>query len=336
MEGTTAAPVPDNLIQPFQIESMGAQGRLVRLGGAVQAVLGAHDYPEEVARLLGEAQAIAGLLAGTLKFDGVLTLQLKGDGPVKILIVDVTSEGAMRGYAQFNRDKLAALGDDDKAPHQAIPRYLGNGYLALTVDQGDDMQRYQGIVPLEGATLSDCAHAYFRQSVQLDAVIKVAVDHIEGPDGESVWRAGAIMLLRLETQGVQHMAGDRADPELEDAWRRAIVLMGSCRSGELLDRELHPNDLLYRLFNEDGVRVFDPTALEMRCRCSRDRVENVLRSFPRAEIETMKIGDDVVVTCEFCNTNYRFDPAAIDALYAAPPSTAGGVRFRQAKPRPRD
>ncbi len=336
MDGSSSGPAPDNLIQPFQIESMAAQGRLVRLGDAVQAVIGAHDYPKEVARLLGETQAIAGLLSGTLKFDGVLTLQLKGDGPITILIVDVTSDGAMRGYAQFDRDKLAALNDDRKAPHQPIPRYLGNGYLALTVDQGDDMQRYQGIVPLEGATLSDCAHTYFRQSVQLDAVVKVAVDEIPTETGETRWRAGGIMLQRLETHGVQRVAGEGNDPELEDAWRRAVILMGSCRSEELLDGALHPNDLLYRLFHEDGVRVFDPTVLEMRCRCSRDRVENVLRSFPRGEIETMKIGDDVVVTCEFCNTDYRFDPAEIDALYADRNEVPGETVYRRTQTRPRD
>jgi molecular chaperone Hsp33 len=283
-------------------------------------VVGAHDYPEDIARLLAEAQAIAGVLAGTLKFDGVLTFQLKGEGPVSILVVDVTSEGAMRGYVQFDPARLHALDDAGGAvrgPQQAVPRFLGNGYLALTVDQGPDTQRYQGIVPLEGATLADCAHTYFRQSVQLDAVIKVAVDRVEEHDGEVGWRAGALMLQRLEQRGVQRIAGEAADPAPDDAWRRAVILMGSCTSSELLDPGLHPNDLLYRLFNEDGVRVFEPSSLEMRCRCSRHRVANVLRSFPRGEIESMKIGDDVIVTCEFCNTRYSFDPADIDALYDA-------------------
>jgi molecular chaperone Hsp33 len=309
--------VPDDLLQPFQIESMAAQGRLVRLGGAVQAVLGAHDYPEVVARLLGEAQAIAGLIAGTLKFDGVLTFQIKGDGPISIIVVDVTSDGAMRGYAQHDAKKLADLEDSDSStgPQQAVPRYLGGGYLALTVDQGQDTQRYQGIVPLEGATLSECAHTYFRQSVQLDAAIKVAVDRVPDAEGNLVWRAGGLMLQRLEQRGVQQQSGDNHDPDFEDAWRRAIALMGSCTSAELVDPLLHPNDLLYRLFNEDGVRVFDRSDLFMRCRCSRDRVVNVLRSFPRSEIASMKVGDDVIVTCEFCNEDYRFDPDAIEALY---------------------
>jgi molecular chaperone Hsp33 len=312
-------PPPDNLLQPFQIESMAAQGRLVRLGEAVQSVLGAHDYPDDVARVLGEAQAIAGVIAGTLKFDGVLTFQIKGDGPVNMLVVDVTSDGAMRGYAQFNVEKLTAASAGTgavKGPQQDVPRLFGSGYLALTVDQGPDTQRYQGIVPLEGATLTDCAHTYFRQSVQLEAVLKVAVDRIADADGAKRWRAGALILQKLEQRGTQQQSGDDKDPDSDDAWRRAVVLLGSCTSAELLDPALHPNDLLYRLFNEDGVRVFDPSPLSMRCRCSRDRVENVLRSFPRSEIADMKVGDDVIVTCEFCNESYKFDPVAIDEIYA--------------------
>jgi len=301
----------DDLIQPFQIESMAAQGRLIRLGAATAAVLDAHDYPEPVAELLAEAQVIAAAMAGALKFDGVLTLQAKGEGPVTILVVDITSDGAMRGYAQFDRAAVAGTGEGSEGPRQQVPRLLGTGHLALTVDQGADTQRYQGIVPLEGATLADCAHAYLRQSVQLDAVIKVAAAR----SGESGgWRAGGLMLQRLADKGIQRQSGDRDDDE--DAWRRAVVLMGSCTPDELVAPALHPHDLLYRLFSEDGVRVFGASPLEMRCRCSRGRVENVLRSFPRAEIETMKDGDDVVVTCEFCNATYRFDPDAVETLYA--------------------
>lgn len=312
--------IPDNTLQPFQIESMAAQGRLIRLGEAVQAVIGTHDYPEDLARVLGEAQIIAGLVAGTLKFDGVLTFQIKGDGPVKMLVVDVTSKGAMRGYAQFDANAFRDTGvhpNGFKAtgPQQDVPRLFGTGHLALTVDQGPDTQRYQGIVPLEGATLTDCAHTYFRQSVQLEAVLKIAVDRFRTTNGENTWRAGGILLQKLEEKGVQSIAGVNQNQELEDAWRRALMLIGSCTSKELLDPQMHPNDLLYRLFNEDGVRVFVPSPLVMRCRCSRDRVENVLRSFPRDEIETMKLGNDVVVTCEFCKRDYKFDPQGIEALY---------------------
>lgn len=306
----------DNLILPFQLETMAAQGRLVRLGSAVQDVVEAHDYPDAVSHLLADAQAVAGLLAGILKFDGVLTFQTKGDGPVNILVVDVTSDGAMRGYAQFDAAAVARSSAAETGPQQMVPRLLGNGYLAITVDQGADTQRYQGIVELQGATLADCAHDYLRQSAQIDAVIKLAAARVAGADGRPRWRSGGILLQRMAQLGVQDQSGDSRDPEMEEAWRRAVVLLGSSTSDELTDPSLRPNDLLYRLFNEDGVRVFDTSPLFMKCRCSRDRVAEVLKSFPRSEIETMKDGDDVSVTCEFCNADYRFDPEAVEALYA--------------------
>ena len=316
MADTRSEPPIDDLIQPFQIETMAAQGRLVRLGQAVDTVLSAHDYPEPVAELLGEAQAIAVALAGALKFDGVLTLQIKGEGPVTLLVADVTSEGTLRGYAQYRSEQLDRVlaGEGGPGPAEPVPRLFGNGLLAFTVDQGPDTQRYQGIVELEGATLADCAHAYLRQSVQLDAAIKVAVGRVTAADGTAGWRAGALMVQRMAEKGAQRPSGE-ADPDRDDAWRRAVVLMGSSTSAELLDPDLHPHRLLYRLFHEDGVRVFTPTALAMRCRCSRARVVRVLRSFPRSEIESMKIDGCVRVTCEFCNSKYVFDDAAMDAIW---------------------
>lgn len=321
-EPRTARPT-DDLIQPFQIETMAAQGRLVRLGAAVDSVLSAHDYPVPVAEILGEAQAIAVALAGALKFDGVLSLQIKGEGPVTLLVADVTSEGGLRGYAQYRATELERMlaGEDGPRPSEPVPRLFGNGHLAFTVDQGPDTNRYQGIVALEGATLADCAHAYLRRSVQLDAAIKVAVGRITGADGETSWRAGALMVQRMAEGGVQRSSGE-ADPDREDAWRRAVVLMGSSTSAELLDPDLHPHRLLYRLFHEDGVRVFTPTPLAMRCRCSRARVVQVLKSFPRAEIESMKVDGRIHVTCEFCNTGYDFDDAAMDAIWDGSDSDA--------------
>lgn len=306
----------DDLILPFQLETYAALGRLVRLGSAVQSVVEAHDYPDAVSHLLADALAVAGLLSGILKFEGVLTVQTKGDGPVNILVVDVTSDGAMRGYAQFDADAIARAAESTTGPQQMVPKFIGNGVMAITVDQGADTQRYQGIVPLEGATLADCAHDYLRQSAQLEAVIKLASERVPGPDGRPRWRSGGLLLQRMVESGTQWQSGDPRDPDLEEAWRRAVILLGSCTSAELLDPALHPNDLLYRLFNEDGVRVFESSPLVMRCRCSRERVAGVLGSFPRSEIEAMKEGDDVVVTCEFCNSGYRFDPDAIEALYA--------------------
>lgn len=308
----------DDLVQPFQIESMAAQGRLVRLGSSIDTVLTAHDYPPQVALLLGETLALAALLAGGFKYDGVLTVQVKGDGPVTVLVADVSSDGAMRGYAQYDADRIEALeaAGVDAENTAPVPRLLGGGYLAFTVDQGEDRQRYQGIVPLEGATLSDCADVYLRQSVQIDAAINLAVGRVPAGQGGETWRAGALLVQRMaDRERRQRESGEARDPEAEDAWRRAVVLMRSCSRTELLDRRLGSDDLLFRLFHEDGVRVFGPSALEMRCRCSRERVETVLRAFPRSEIEAMKVGSRVVVTCEFCNAEYGFDEARLERLW---------------------
>ena len=303
--------VPDDIVQPFQLENAVARGRLVRLGKAAQEVLNAHDYPDPVAAILAETLSLAALVAGIFKFEGRFSLQTKGDGPVGIVVVDLTSNGAMRGFAQFRADDVAALGD--KWRDGPVPHLLGSGYLSFTIDQGQETDRYQGIVELTGATLADCAHNYFHQSEQLEGVVKLS--SARNADGE--WRSGGMLVQRMPPEGMVFQSGDAADEDFEEAWRRAVVLMSSSRDEELLDATLHPHDLLFRLFHEDGVRVFDPDDLEMRCECPDDRVENMLKSFPRAEIESLKVGDEVVVTCEFCGRDYRFSDAALDRIYSA-------------------
>ncbi len=309
----------DDFVQPFQIESHSARGRLVRIGPLVDSVTARHDYPPPVAAMLGELLALAAVVAGALKFDGVFTLQAKGDGPIRTLMADITSAGEMRGYAQFDHAHFDGAPDQTRdetcgAPgRSSVPRLLGSGYLAFTVDQGPDTDRYQGIVELAGATLADCAHAYFRQSEQLQAAVKLASVPANGPSPG----AAALMVQRLPGAGRTTMSGDVEEHEADDAWFRTVALMGSCTDEELLDADLHPHQQLFRLFHEDGVRVFKPRSLVMRCRCSDDKVVNMLRSFPRAEIEDLKIGDRVVVTCEFCGVIYEFDAAALDDVYGA-------------------
>ena len=305
----------DDILQPFEIENHAAQGRMVRLGDSLHQILTAHEYPVEVAGLLGELQVIAALMSGTLKYDGVLSIQVKGDGPINMLLVDVTTSGNMRGCAKFNKEKLCGVSENvSGVPQQQVPRLLGNGYFALTVDQGPDTQPYQGVVTLEGATLAECAHNYLRQSAQLDAALKVVVAKVDGADGR-FWRGGGIMVQKSSFAGFQKIDGEATDSEFEDAWRRVIIFVGSCTNDEMLEVAIHPYDLLFRLFSEDGVRVFDPSPFTMKCRCSPERVQNVLVSFPREEVESMKIGEDVVVTCEFCNIDYRFDNDHIDAIF---------------------
>jgi molecular chaperone Hsp33 len=288
----------DDEVLPFQIERSGLRGRMVRLGPLLEEILTRHAHPMPVARLLGETVALACLLAGALKYQGVFTLQTRSDGPISTLMADVTSVGDVRGYARFDGARLPGEGD--------VPAMLGAGHLAFTVDQGPDTERYQGIVALEGATLAACLQHYFRQSEQVDAGLKVAVGRAGG-----TWRAAGLMVQRLPEPGAPDPASDR-----EDDWRRAMVLMASATDGEMLDPDLPPDRLLYRLFHEDGCRVWAPAPLRAACRCSRERVVATLAALPRAEIEELKVDGVVRVTCEFCNAAYVFDDLALAGVWA--------------------
>jgi molecular chaperone Hsp33 len=290
-------------VQPFLIESSGIRGRLLRLEGVCDSILARHDYPAPVARLLAEMLALCGGLASLIKYEGVFTLQASGDGPLRMMVVDVTSEGAMRGYAGFDRERIETLmAAGDAQP--SVPQLFGQGHLAFTVDQGSYSERYQGIVALTGDTLADCLQHYFMQSEQLQSGIVLAA----GRRGAH-WVSAALVLQRLPEEAVHAI-------EDEDDWRRAMVLQASCSEDELLDDSLGFHNLLYRLFHEEGVRVFEPRPLKEGCRCSRAKLENVLKSMPRAEIEDLKSDGAVEVTCEFCTRLYRFDDDDLDRIYA--------------------
>ncbi len=298
MTGPAAA--AGDFILPYQLDGAGARGRLVRLGPALDAILGRHAYPPAVAGMLAELTVLAALLAGALKYEGIFTLQTKGDGPIRLMVADVTSQGHLRAYAQFDAEKLAAA----RPPAEgSVPRLLGAGYLAFTVDQGSHTERYQGIVELTGGRLADCIHHYFQQSEQLSIAVSAAAGH----DPASGWRAGGLMLQRLPD------TADDPDGTAED-WRRATILMGSARPAELWDEALPGERLLYRLFHEEGVRVWPARPLVDRCRCSRERVATVLRQLDPASLADLKVDGALLVTCEFCSAAYRFDEAGLASL----------------------
>jgi molecular chaperone Hsp33 len=306
-----------DLVQPFMLESSGIRGDLVRLGGVADHIITRHAYPEPLAALLCEMLALTAMLSSMMKYDGVFSLQTKGDGPVGLMVADMTSEGHLRGYAGFDAAKLeAALAGDGGAPDDGRPgvaELLGAGYLAFTMDQGPGTERYQGIVDLSGPALADCLQHYFRQSEQIQTGLIVASGGTRG-----AWTSAGLILQRVPGQGAGPAAGPNAPagPPDADAWRRAMILQASCTQDELLDPELPVNDLLYRLFHEEGVRVFRRRPLDARCSCSRKRLEKTLRAMPRAEIEDLKLDGKVIVTCEFCNRRYRFDGAALERIYA--------------------
>ena len=321
------APVAGDFVRPFLLEIPGLLGRLVRLGPVVDTVLTRHDYPEPVARLLGEFLALAGTLSSLLKYEGTFTLQTKGDGPVRLMVADVTSEGELRGYAEVDPRGLEAARaaeGGEKAP--GVARWLGKGYMAFTVDLAPDGERYQGIVELSGDSLADCVNHYFRQSEQLKTAFKLTAHRSAGG-----WRAGALFLQQMPESGGTWTPGLPDEPEEidlprltgfifsgeEDDWRRALAFMASCRDEELLSETLPADDLLYRLFHEERVRVYRVRLLSLGCRCSRSRLETVLRSLPPDEVREMTVDGEVVMTCQFCNVDFRFNDAALDDIYAS-------------------
>ena len=314
--GRTRAPDTADFILPFQFDELRIRGRLVRLGTVADTVLHTHDYPNAVGEMLAQSLALSAILAGALKFDGIFTLQTKGNGPISTLVADTTSKGDMRGYASFDADALQRSALGGLAGLAAVPRLLGAGYLAFTVDQGPHTERYQGIVELVGPTLADCAHQYLRQSEQIEAGVRLAAG--KGDAGAAGWRAGALMLQRLPADEAETDHGTPIDREAADeGWRRALALMSSVTDAELLDPGIAPYDLLRRLFHEERVSVFDAKPLAHRCRCSTLRVQRALASIPADELESMKVNGRVEVVCQFCNARYEFDDAALKRFRAA-------------------
>lgn len=306
----------DNLILPFQIEASGLRGRIVRLGSELNNILSAHEtYPKPVLHLVGEAVTLSLLLSSMLKYDGTFTLQAQGDGPVTMVMADVLKNGTVRGCASFNAERVQAAREqlkDLKAVEDAdnhLAQYLGKGHLAFTVDQEGEMERYQGIVELNGASLSDCVRHYFDQSEQIGTGIKMAVGQRSGARGNEVWRAGGVMLQIMPEEGGT-LAKMPSDIDVDD-WRRAMILLDSATEDELLSPELPPQNLLFRLFHEDGVRVYDEQIVRKGCRCSEDRVKQVVRMLPEDDRDFATKDGRIEMVCEFCNKKYVIDPGDI-------------------------
>lgn len=292
-------PIPDDIVGAFQIEGEPVRGRLARLGPAIEQILRGHDYPEPVANLLGEACALAALVGSNLKFDGRLIVEARGAGPVRYVVADYDTSGGLRGYCRFAPDEVAAVSQGFQRP--GAKTLLGEGVFMMTVDQGSDMDRYQGVTSIDGETLALCAEQYFLQSEQTPTRIRLAV----GQEGGR-WRAGGML--------VQYMAADDTRGDTMEAWVRTQAFFETIGEDELLDLDLSSNTLLFRLFHEDGVRVFGSKPLRAFCRCNQERIETVLRSFEAAEREDMIEPDGKIhVTCEYCSRVYAIAPETVNA-----------------------
>ena len=322
MSDVTERPVSDrgrdDIVLPFAVTPLDVRGRLVRLGPAIDRILNKHAYPEAVARLVGEATALTALLGTSLKFEGRFQLQTRTDGVVDMLVVDFDAPDRLRAFARFDGERLTeAQGRLNSA------ELLGQGHLALTIEQGGEQGRYQGIVPLAGQGLEAAADEYFRQSEQIPTVVRLAVAQIVTGEG-SAWRAGGFLEQFLPQSEDRKRAADlppgdapeglAAEPvDEDDAWSEAKALAGTIEDHELVDPTLSSERLLYRLFHERGVTVFEQHDLKDACRCSRERIASMLMSFTPTERRDM-VGPDgrIGVTCEFCGTHRDFDPADFD------------------------
>ncbi len=309
----SAVPI-DDAVLPFEVSSLDLRGRLTRLGPALDDVLTKHAYPPSVGKLLGEAMVLTTLLGSSLKFDGRFILQTQTDGPVSFLIVDFQAPDRLRAYARFDATRL-----EDGLDSGAL---LGHGHLAMTIDQGPDMSRYQGLVALEGGSLEDAAHEYFLRSEQIPTRVRLAVGEEwrggeEGPKHR--WRAGGMLLQFLpkapeRARRADLHPGDAPEGVVthmvaeDDAWIEGQSLIATVEDVELIDPDLSGERLLYRLFHERGVRVFPPLPLRAQCSCSRDAVSSMLESFAAKDRADMVKDGRVVVTCEFCSSVYEFTP----------------------------
>jgi molecular chaperone Hsp33 len=313
----------DDLVLPFSVEPLDVRGRVVRLGAALDTILARHGYPDPVARLIGEASALTVLLGTSLKFEGRFQLQTKSDGPVDMLVVDFDAPDRLRACARFDAERVRGLADGSARSADL----LGRGHLAMTIEAGPELSRYQGVVPLEGQDLEEAAHQYFRQSEQIPTRVRLAVaQQFEG--GRSAYRAGGLLVQFLPSSPERMRQPDlpggdapegHAGPEHaeDDAWVEARALVDTVEDHELVDPSVSSERLLYRLFHERGVRVFEGQPVREECRCSHDRIMAMMRNFSRDDRDHMVENGRIRITCEFCSRLYDLDPAEVEADIAA-------------------
>ena len=311
-----------DFVEAFQLESLPIRGRLVRLSQAADQIIGRHQYPQAISEILAEMLVVGGALASLLKYDGIFTLQINGEGPLRLMVIDVTSQGAIRGYAQYDGERVNEMEASGLSPNGRLVKLLGRGYISFTVDQGLSTDRYQGVVEVTGSGLADTVNAYFRQSEQISTGIHLAIlsDGSGGANGNGGrgWRTGLILLQSMpdgarDPFDAEPMA--EADPE-EDAFHRAMTLLATAKPEELAGYTIEPHALLYRLFHEDGVRVYGPHRLKAECRCSRERAERILRALSAEELEDLTVENRIFVSCQFCSSRYDFSWKEIEVLKA--------------------
>ena len=315
----------DDTVLPFQLDASDIRGRVARLDGVLDAVLSQHDYPAPIEALVAEMALLTALIGQTIQVRWKLSLQVRGDGPARLIATDYYGpeaegrSGRIRAYASYDADKLAAMSD---APHFEL---IGKGYFAILIDQGTDMAPYQGITPIAGGSLSACAETYFAQSEQIPTRFALAYGRSTLPGTPEGWRAGGVMLQHMPKAsplmdggeggsgpGGLLTAEDILEEEAAENWRRVNLLLDTTEALELIGPTVSPTDLLVRLFHEEQPRVYDPQPVRFGCTCSDDRVRESLSIYSAKDIGHMTTDDGrVTADCQFCGAHYEFDPATL-------------------------
>lgn len=284
-----------DLLHRFLFENLPVRGHLVRLDASWRAAIEHQDYPRTVSDTLGQAMAASVLMAGSLKFEGRLSLQIEGSGPVRLMLAQCSHRHAIRGVARHQGVPAEA---------QGVAELCGRGQLAVTIEQEGRMDSYQGVAPLEMPELSACLEQYFERSEQLPSRLLLAAT----PE-----RAAGLLLQRIGTGGSGPEVLQQA--EADDAWRRIALLAATLSTPELLESPCC--DILRRLFGEDDIRLFTGTPVYFQCSCSRERVAGILHSLGEDELQALlRERDDVEVRCEFCNRAWRFDAVDVAGLFS--------------------
>ncbi|MEM1236999.1 MAG: Hsp33 family molecular chaperone HslO [Pseudomonadota bacterium] len=312
----------DDTVLPFQLDRSDIRGRVVRLDGVLDQVLAQHDYPPVIEALVAEMALLTALIGQTVKLRWKLSLQIRGDGPARLIATDYYAPekegepGRVRAYASYDAERL---------DHSADPfTQIGKGYFAILIDQGSDMTPYQGITPIAGGSLSACAQTYFAQSEQLPTRFALAYGRSSEPGVAESWRAGGVMLQHMPKaspfvaseggSGESGLleAGDIVDGDEGENWTRANVLLDTVEELELVGPSVHPTDLLTRLFHEEDPRVYDAQPVEFGCTCSEDRVRQSLSIYSAKDIAHMTLDNGTVTAdCQFCGAHYSFDPKTL-------------------------
>lgn len=327
----------DDTVLPFQLDRSDIRGRVARLDGVLDRVLAQHDYPPVIEALVAEISVLAALIGQAIKLRWKLSLQVRGDGPARIVAADYygpTAEGEparIRAWASYDPDRLDVNGN----PFAQI----GKGYFAILMDQGEGTHPYQGITPLAGGSLSACAETYFAQSEQLPTRFALAFGRATEPGRAEHWRAGGVMLQHLPKASI-HIAGeggsgedglltsaDILGGEESENWNRANILLDTVEALELIGPRVQPTDLLVRLFHEEGPRVYDAQPVTFGCSCSEDRVRTSLSIYSAKDIAYMTTDAGIVTAdCQFCGAHYEFDPATLGFEATAPVPDGPGAR----------